>query len=93
MRNSKITAEDALATELAANDRKESRATGFAKMHERDKGYEHLSNGVSIIWPTRREPAEYEALRRVPEGNFVLVVDGKDYLFDTDEFRQQLRWA
>lgn len=93
MRKSNISSKDALAAELAAAKRKETRATGFAKMHERDKGYHRLSNGVSILWPTTREPVELEALRQVPEGKFVLVVDGKDYLFDTDEFRQQLRWA
>ena len=93
MRKSKISSEDAMAAEIAANEQKENRKAGFQKMHERDRGYERMSNGVSILWPTNREPAEYEALRNIEPGTFVLVVDGKEVLFDTDEFRQHLRWA
>lgn len=92
-RQSKIKAEDALAAELAANDRKEKRKTGFDMMPIRDRGYKTLSNGVSILWPTDREPAPYEAKKHIDDGTFVLVIDGKEVLFDTDEFRQQLRWA
>lgn len=92
-RQSKISGEEAYAAEVAAADRKEKRETGFSMMHVRDKGYERLSNGVSILWPTRREPAEYEAIKHVDDGTFVLVVDGKEIVFDTDEFRQSLRWA
>lgn len=93
MRKSKISAEEAHAAEKAAAERKETRNTGFSMMHTRDKGYHVLSNGVSIIWPTRREGADYEAIVRVDEGKFVLEIDGKKTVFDTDEFRQYLRWA
>lgn len=92
-RQSKIKAEDALAAELAANERREKRQTGFDMMPIRDRGYKRLSNGVTILWPTDRKPRDGEAITRVPDGNFVLIVDGKGILFDTDEFRQQLRWA
>lgn len=92
-RQSKIKAEDALAAELAANDRKEKRKTGFDMMPIRDRGYKRLSNGVTILWPTDRELEDGETITRVPDGKFVLIVDGEYIPFDTDEFRQQLRWA
>lgn len=97
-RQSKIKSEDALAAELASNDRKEKRQTGFDMMHERDKGYERLSNGTVFAWhvdPKLQErylrPGELK--KNIPEDSFVLVVDGKEILFNTDEFRQSLRWA
>lgn len=93
MRQSKQTGAEIMAAEIAAADRKETRATGFAKMSERDAGYHRLSNGILMIWPTIRKPVEYEGFKQLPDGKFMLVIGGKEYLFDTDEFRQSLRWA
>jgi len=97
-RNSKISSLDALKAEQEASKRKEIRATGFAKMHERDKGYERLSNGTVFAWHVDPKIQERylkagELKKNIPEDSFVLVVDGKEILFNTDEFRQSLRWA
>lgn len=93
MRKSKISSEDAYAAEVAAADRKEKRKTGFSMMSIRDKGYQRLSNGVIMLWPTDRELEDGETITRVPDGKFVLIVNGEYIPFDTDDFRQSLRWA
>jgi hypothetical protein len=97
-RQSKISSEQALKAELEANERKEIRATGFEKMHERDKGYEYLSNGTVFAWHVDPKIQERylkagELKKNIPKDSFVLVIDGKEILFNTDEFRQSLRWA
>lgn len=92
-RQNKFTVEESHAAEISADDRRRNRATGFAKMHERDRSFRRLSNGSIIHWPVNRELDEYEARLDIPEGMFALTIDGKEHYFDTDEFRQWLRWA
>lgn len=96
MRQSKISSEEALVAELATDNRRITRAAGFAKMHERDRGYRLLSNGSMILWHVDKD-AEGRALGAVmpnlPSDSFKLIINGKEHLFNTDEFRQSLRWA
>lgn len=92
-RKSKNSFDELLAIEKAADDRKNSRATGFAKMHERDKSWHRLSNGVIIAWPVNRKIEEGEVRKHVPEGHFLLVINGKEILFDADEFSRWIRWV
>jgi hypothetical protein len=94
MRTSKLTADEVWAAEKAADDRKRSRKTGFDMMHTRDQGYTHLSNGVIFLWPVDRDklPAG-TVLPNIPEGHFKLVIGGKEYLFDADEFAKWTRWV
>ena len=93
MRKEKLTSDEILEAEKAKDDRLESRSRGYKKMSERDRGWARLSNGVSILWATAREAEPGEALRRIPEGMFVLDVKGKETLFDGEEFRKWLRWV
>lgn len=79
--------------ELAADERRLSRAAGYAKMDERDQGYQRLSNGTTMLWSVGRPLEDGEARRNVPENMFALVIDGREHFFDTDEFRNSLRWA
>lgn len=88
--------------EKAAADRKETRKTGFDKMHERDAGSYPLKDftgrNVTILWNTRREPEDYEPYIEIPEDKFFLEFKNKHgeterMVFNTDDFRQQLRWA
>jgi hypothetical protein len=105
MRRSKLTDADVLKAEQAKDDRKHSRLKGFAKMRERDAGRVRLSNGVFMLWPVPDDGAtgEIELDRctvevttyppSVPEGKFILELDGRKWLFDAEEFRRHLRWV
>lgn len=93
MRNSKITAQEVEAAEIAADERRRSRNNGFSLMSVRDRGWTRLNNGVVMLWPTDREPMPGEAITSVPKGKFVLVINGKSHLFDADDFQKSLRWV
>lgn len=99
MRTGKLTGDEILATEMAADKRRQGRGNGFIKMKERDQGFVHLSNGVLMLWPTVESWSEGTTsdgttitLRTDPnirEGEVIL--DGKRY--DAEELRKYLRWA
>lgn len=93
MRKTKLSEEEVLAAEKAADDRKRNRANGFSLMNDRDRGFRTFDNGITMLWPTERELIPGEARTYVPSESFVLVVDGRNYLFDTEDFRKTLRWA
>lgn len=102
MRKSKISAEEAQAVEIAAAETKENRKMGFNKMHERDAGAHQLRDytgrSVVIHWHVDVKPQEFAAYIDVPEDKFLLEFKNKHgeterMVFDTDEFRQSLRWA
>ncbi len=86
MRNVKLTQDEVLAAEEASANRHASRAQGFAKMHERDKAVQLLSNNALMLW-------------HVPEDSFALDLrcpscrHKKRYMFNLAEFRRWLRWA
>lgn len=107
MRTSNITAEEIQAAEKASEDRRRSRSQGFDKMHERDRAYQQLSNGTTMLWHVNKELIKQEGTTEVggkvvdvkiypptiPEDSFALVIEGKTHLFNLDEFRRWLRWA
>ncbi len=107
-RHTKLTQEEILEAEKASDNRHHSRNQGYAKMHERDKAVQLLSNGATMVWhvPKELNKSESRFLRddgtvenitvyppEIPEDCFGLIIDGKRYLFDLDEFRKWLRWA
>lgn len=94
MRKSNLTADDIWAAEKAADDRKRTRKTGLDMIPIRDQGATRLSNGVLFGWSVpmdKREPGV--AYPHVPEGHFVLEIDGKRHLFNADEFAKWTRWV
>lgn len=104
MRHSKLTAEEILKAEQAADDRRRSRAKGYKKMRERDAGGARLSNGVIIEWGRDNQVWETEtsdgkpitvvlAGSGIPEGMFRLTVGREVRLFNAEEFRRHLRWV
>lgn len=108
MRQSRLTFEEIQAAEQASEKRRQSRNQGFRKMHDRDRAHQKLSNGITMLWHVDRELNKDESHivredgtvvditvypQDVPEECFGLVIDGKRYLFDLDEFRKWLRWA
>lgn len=108
MRNTKLTADEIHAAEEASENRRLSRGQGFKKMHERDKAVQLLSNGAVMLWHVPRELGKQQSNftgengeivevvvypPEIPEDSFGLIIDGKKYLFNLDEFRKWLRWA
>lgn len=99
--------DEILAAEKASDDRKRSRMQGFNKMHERDQAVQVLSNGVTMLWHVPKhlneakdtidiDGKEVEITTyppSIPEDSFALVMGGKKYLFDLEEFKTWLRWA
>ena len=91
-----LTADEMLTAEKAAEDRKQSRKLGFNKMLERDSVMHRLSNGVMMLWSVDPKQVKLQAggtWPNIPEDKFMLVIDGKEHLFDTDEFSKWIRWA
>ena len=96
MRLGSHTADEMFAAEKAADDRRQSRKAGFDKMLERDSVMHRLSNGVMMLWsvdPKMVKGSGYAVHPNIPEDKFMLVIDGKEHYFDTDEFKTWLRWA
>lgn len=96
MRTTKLTSEEIQAAEKASDDRKRSRGQGFAKMYERDAVMTRLSNGTLMLWhvdPKQVKTSAGGVWPNIPEDKFMLVIDGKEHYFDTEEFRKSLRWA
>jgi len=96
MRLGTHTADEMFAAEKAAEDRRKSRQAGFEKMLERDSVMHRLSNGVIMLWSVDPKMVKTPAggtWPNIPEDKFVLVIDGKEHYFDTDEFKKWLRWA
>lgn len=94
MRKTKLTMDEILTAEKAADNRKRSRKQGFDKMHERDQHWKRLSNDTIMLWyvhPDQRNPGL--AYEFIPEDGFALIIGGKKYVYDTEEFRRWLRWA
>lgn len=94
MRKTKLSMDEILAAEQAADNRKRSRKQGFDKMHERDQHWKRLSNDTVMLWyvhPDQRELGlGYEY---IPEDSFALIIDGKKHVYNTEEFRTWLRWS
>lgn len=94
MRRSKLTADEIFDAEKAADDRTQTRKSGFAMAVNRDKGWQLLTNGATILWPLNKELRDGEARQYIPEGYFALrTPKGEFLLFDADEFRKWLRWV
>lgn len=107
MRTTKLTADEILAAEKAAADRRDTRNRGFAKMHERDQAAKVLDNGVTMYWHVNKELGRETSTAvvdgkevdiavypmNIPEDCFALKIDGKMHLFNLEEFRRWLRWA
>lgn len=93
MRKAKLTSDEILAAEKAADDKQQTRKTGFAKMSERDRGWVRLSNGVIMEWHVARPLVEFEARKNVPDGKVILRIDKEDMVFDAEELKKWLRWA
>lgn len=94
MRKSTLTQEEVLAAEKAADNRRRSRKQGFDKMYERDQHWKRLSNGVVMLWYVHPDQRPLGiAYENIPEDSFALVIDGKKYVFNLEEFRKWLRWG
>lgn len=96
MRHTQLTQEEILAAEKAAEERKQSRKQGFTKMYERDSVMRRLSNGVTMLWHVDPELVKTPAggvWPNIPEDKFMLLIDGKEHYFNTQEFKKWLRWA
>lgn len=76
---------------------KSNRKSGFALMSVRDRGWAYIQsiNGQRIRthWHVDREPEEYEVMRNVPPGHFLMVTDDAEILVDAEQLRKWLRWA
>ena len=102
---SKQTAEEVLAIEEAAEERKQNRNAGFGKMRERDEGgttIPSLGGGrVRLNWHTNRNrqiiPTKKGVIfytpSNVPEGKFGIQIGNERVLVDADDMRKALRWA
>lgn len=94
MRKSKLTAEEIEAAEMAADERKQNRKNGFSLADIRDRGWTRLSNGVIMEWWVEKEKRqEYIAYPNIPQGKFMLTIDGRSVVYDADDFRKFLRWV
>jgi hypothetical protein len=99
MRHGNQSADEILAAEKAKDDRQKSRKRGYGLMTTRDQGQVVLTNGVKMYWPVPRQepPPGYKGVwvypRAIPENQFILDVDGKEIIFDAEEFRKWLRWC
>jgi hypothetical protein len=96
MRHAQITSEEIQAAEKASEERKQSRKQGFTKMYERDSVMRRLSNGTLMLWHVDPELVKTPpggVWPNIPEDKFMLVIDGKEHYFDTQEFKRWLRWA
>lgn len=97
MRKSSLTQDEILEAEKAKENRKQKRAGGLGLAKARDAGSHELSNGVTIKWhvprPVFPDDGIYVYPAEVPDGKFVLTLDGKNELFDGEEFRKWLRWV
>lgn len=83
---------DAEKADMAEAERRERRNSGLDLMQARDRGGARLSNGVIMEWHVdNRQP--YQPYRNLPPGYFVLTIDGKSALFDTEEFKEHFRWV
>ena len=89
----KVTQSEQERKEIEAAERAEKRSHGFELMAVRDRGWFKLSNGVGIMWHSDEPLADWEARRYVPDGMFLLNFDGKEAIFDKEEFMRYLRWA
>jgi hypothetical protein len=97
------TRDEILAAEKAVDDRIGHRNRGFRlAKDERDVGWRRFSNGVTMLWHVNKpeiadldegEVYLYPEGCGVPEGTFVLKVNGKRLAFDAEEFRRALRWV
>jgi hypothetical protein len=95
-RKSDLTFEEIQAAEKASDERRQSRAQGFTKMYERDAVMSRLSNGVLMLWhvdPSLVKTSAGGVHPYIPDDKFMLVIDGKEHYFDTEDFRKSLRWA
>ena len=88
-----VTKTDQEKAEIEASERSDGRNGGLALGKVRDRGYYRMSNGVGIVWHSDRELQEGEARRIIPDGKFVLNIEGKEALFDKEEFMRWLRWV
>lgn len=97
MRKGKLSFSEIEAAEKAKDQRTQTHRKGFAKMKERDSGWSRFNNGTIMRWPTVEDKHELEEgetrMSPVPEGCFVLIINGQSALFDAEEFRRALRWA
>lgn len=89
----KVTKTEQEKQEIEAAERTNRRKGGFDLMKVRDRGYFRMSNGVGIMWHSDTELSDYEARRYVPDGMFVLNIEGKEAIFDKEEFMRYLRWV
>ena len=93
MPKSKLTPEEIQEAEQLADKRRYHRGQGFKLMSVRDRGWQELSNGAYIEWPTDAPLKDYVPRRYIPAGHFVLTLGKESALFDADDFRKFLRWV
>jgi hypothetical protein len=78
--------------EIEAAERQDRRKGGFGLMAIRDRGWGRMSNGTVMVWHVDRE--DDGTLRHdVPDDHFMLIIDGKEKMFEAEEFRRWLRWV
>lgn len=78
--------------EMDETKNREQRSSGFALMGSRDSGAVKLSNGILMNWHVSKPDTRYP-YRRIEPGTFILRINGKDHVFDADEFGKFLRWT
>jgi len=93
-RKTKLTKEDIFQAEKAKDNRVRSRKQGFEKMHERDKGYQYLKSldgkETLMFWPPTLGKGSG---RHVPEGYFIISIDGHEAILSREEFGRCFRWV
>lgn len=90
MKKAKLSSDEILTAEKAADDRKASRAKGFELMKTRDSGHGFLKDyggEAREVWMLWGYDGKFKLDVRLYGGKSV------ELIFDTEEFRKSLRWA
>ena len=92
--------DDIVAAEKAADERKHKRGRAFRTMKLRDRGWAKVrdynqNTEVIMHWhvPEDEDLEEGSVRKQVPPDRFLLIIGGKTYAFDTEEFRRAFRWV
>lgn len=95
------------AAEIADRDesnKKETRKSGFSLMSVRDRGFNTLSNGVTVCWNHPKYEGDVSVTddglevstvykSKVPNGKFGMQIGRQFIEFDAEELMRHLRWA
>lgn len=77
------------AAEKAVEDRRLSRATGFAKIDERDRNYTVLKNYAGGRVIMRWNLSDFDNAHQ----RFMLTDGNRNIVLDAEELRRSLRWV